>query len=94
MQRDKLSWVVGAYRVAILSTLGVIGYLQSGYVTKEKFNDYVVYHEAWNQEAIRSLRADMQEIKYSVRRIEDRLEKKGIGGAITFTNRMSVYGKR
>jgi len=80
MPRNKLDW---GYRITLMVTV-ILGFAwtQAHFVTSEKFNEFR-----------KNLESDVDDIKFSVRRIEDRLDRRA---NVTTTNKLpwSAYGRR
>lgn len=90
MPKNKLGWMLGVYRVSILSIVGFMAWMRTEYVGNEKFDNYVKSHETWSQEVLRGLRYDLGDIKTSVRRIEDRMDKQR-GASLPFFPGFPLY---
>lgn len=85
-----ISWTIGIVSVVVSALL----WLGSTFTTREKFEDYQKSHGEWSQQVLKELHSDLNDIKASVIRIENRLDRVKLGAVVLTNNNINAYGKR
>ena len=67
--------MIKAYRVGIVATIGVYGWLLTTFQTKEAFSEYRKSHDEVKLEIVSTLRADIADLRADVRGLRDKIDQ-------------------
>jgi len=70
----KINWVIGTYRVGITIGVSSIIWLQTTFISKERFLEYNLAHDKLEAATVLRLEASIADTKAAVSRIETKVD--------------------